>query len=126
MEQLSPNHASTLNILLRRSSFRILNQSSIPTLIKRLQKGHGNANSPSHATAAHAQILLNFISKHSPALYKPHIGELTKAITDEKNVLLVETSLHALAGVLQWDNKLAPSDKLVQFQSNTMFRSRDS
>ncbi|KAF5383320.1 hypothetical protein D9615_004981 [Tricholomella constricta] len=102
-QQLSP-HAATLLTLLRRSSFRILNQSSIPTLIKRVLKGHGH-------TSDHAKLLLTYVSKHSPAFYKSHMSELTKAIADEKNTPLVETCLHALAGVLHWDKKLIPTDK---------------
>ncbi|KAG6833054.1 hypothetical protein H0H87_012065 [Tephrocybe sp. NHM501043] len=104
VEQQAPNNAATLLTLLRRSSFRLLNQSSIPTLIKRLPKGHVHTNS-------HPMTLLTFVSKHSPALYKPHIGELTKAIADEKNTVLAEACLHALARVLQWDSKLTPTDK---------------
>jgi sister-chromatid-cohesion protein PDS5 len=114
IEQTSSTIAATMTTLLRRCTFWILNPSSIPTLIKRIQKGHGNATSQSHATAAHAQTLLTFISKHSPAFYKAHISELTKAIADEKNSTLVEVCLHALAGVLEWDDKLAPTDKLVR------------
>ncbi|KAG6858949.1 hypothetical protein C0993_004799, partial [Termitomyces sp. T159_Od127] len=103
VEQQAPNNANTLLTLLRRSSYRILNQSSIPTLIKRLPKGQPHTNN-------HPLILLKFVSKHSPALYKSHIGELTKAIADEKNAKAVEACLHALAGVLRWDPKLAPTD----------------
>ncbi|KAG6907699.1 hypothetical protein DXG01_007755 [Tephrocybe rancida] len=107
VEQQAPNNAATLLTLLRRSSFRLLNHSSIPTLIKRVPKGQAHINS-------HPLILLTFVSKHSSALYKSHIGELTKAIADEKNSSLVETCLHSLAGVLQWDPKLAPTDKRTQ------------
>ncbi|GLB39171.1 putative cohesin-associated protein pds5 [Lyophyllum shimeji] len=114
VEQQCPNQAATLLTLLRRSSYRILNQSSIPTLIKRVNRGHGQTNGAAHTTAGNARTLLNFISKHSPPLYKSHIGELTKGIADEKNTTLVETCLHALAGVLRWDNKLLPTDKRTQ------------
>ncbi|KAG6864378.1 hypothetical protein C0991_010047 [Blastosporella zonata] len=113
IEQQAPNHAATLSTLLRRSSFRILNQSSIPTLIKRLQKSSSSSSTAAASSsfdssinyntdgthANHPRTLLTFVSKHSPALYKSHIGELTKAIADEKNVGLVETCLRALAGV---------------------------
>lgn len=113
VEQSSTTIAGTMAALLRRSSPWLLNQSSIPTLIKRVQKGHGNSTSQSHETASYAQTLLTYISKHSPALYKPHISELTKAIADEKNTTLVEVCLRALAGVVKWDPKLAPTDKSV-------------
>lgn len=106
-----------MTTLLRRASYRIINQSSIPPLIKRIQKGHGNTttNGQSHVTAAHAQTLLNYTSRHCPALYQSHIGELTKAIADEKNRTLAEVCLQALAGVAGWDEKLVPTDKSVPY-----------
>ena len=53
------------------------------------------------------------MSKHSPALYQSHIGELTKALADEKRSTLVEVGLQALANVIRWDSKLATIDKYV-------------
>jgi sister-chromatid-cohesion protein PDS5 len=103
-----------MSVFLWRASLCILNQSSIPILVKRIQKGHGSATSQTQLTANHAQILLKFVSKHSPAIYKPHVGELAKAIADEKNTRLVEVCLQALAAVVRWDDKLAPSDKSVK------------
>jgi sister-chromatid-cohesion protein PDS5 len=98
-------------ILLRRASLRIVNQSSIPTLVKRVQKGDGTKKNQAQSSAHHAQTILTYMSKHCPALYKPHVGELAKAIADEKNPTLVEVSLQALAAVVKWDDKLAPHDK---------------
>lgn len=111
VEQSSSAITQTMSIFLRRASLRILNQSSIPTLVKRVQKGDGNATSQAHLVADNAQTLLTFTSKHYPAVYKSHVGELTKAIADEKNPRLVEVSLQALSAVVGWDNKLAPSDR---------------
>jgi len=99
--------------LLRRSSFRIVNQSSVPTLIRHIQTGHDNETAHLNTKATHARSLLYHVSKHCPALYKSHVGELTKAIADEGNVTLVEIGLNALAGVLRWDDKLAPTDRYV-------------
>lgn len=113
MEQLSATIAPTMAALLRRSSFRIVNQSSIPTLIRHIQKGRGSATSQSK----HAQTLLNFVSKHFAAIYKSHIGELVKVISEDTNVTLVEVGLHALAALLRWDGKLAPTDRLVVISS---------
>ncbi|KDQ60158.1 hypothetical protein JAAARDRAFT_711869 [Jaapia argillacea MUCL 33604] len=119
-EQSSSAIVPTLSILIRRASLRIVNHSSIPTLVRRIQKGHRptNDNEPSdeppsrgEVTANNAFLLLTFISKHCPQLYKPHIGELTKAIADEKNGMLVEATLQALAAVVKWDEKLCPNDK---------------
>ncbi|KAF8223437.1 cohesin-associated protein Pds5 [Tricholoma matsutake] len=111
MEQLSVTIAPTMAAFLRRSSFRIVNQSSVPTLIKHIQRGDSSAISQSNTKAAHAQTLLHFVSKHYAALYKPHIGELIKAIASERNETLVEIGLNALASVLKWDDKLAPTDR---------------
>ena len=83
--------------------------------MKRLQRGDpagdGYGTSQAQLSANNAQVLLTAVSKHRPALYKPHLGELTKAIADEKNPRLVEVCLQALAAVAKWDEKLAPSDK---------------
>jgi len=98
-----------MSVLLRRASLRIVNQSSIPTLVKRVQKGDGQSSTHN------AQTILTYISKHCPALYKPHVGELAKAIADEKNDILVVLSLQALAAVVKWDDKLAPHDKSVLY-----------
>ncbi|KAH7926273.1 hypothetical protein BV22DRAFT_1128351 [Leucogyrophana mollusca] len=105
VEQSSANILPTMTIFLRRATLRIVNQSSIPTLIKRVQKGTASE------TQKHAQTLLTFMSKHNPALYKLHVSELTKAIADEKNPRLVEVGLQALAAVVRWDESLSVNDK---------------
>ncbi|KAI0790526.1 armadillo-type protein [Abortiporus biennis] len=109
VEQQASNILPTMTSFLRRATLRIVNQSSIPTLIRRVQRG---IEGPAYELTAHnAKVWLNHISKYYPALYQPHIGELSKAITEPKNVLLVEVSLQALAAVGKWDEKLVPSDK---------------
>ncbi|KAF9226311.1 hypothetical protein BS17DRAFT_794477 [Gyrodon lividus] len=108
VEQSLDSALPTMTILLRRSSLCIINQSSISTLIKRVQK-----SSPS---SKHAQQLLTFISKHCPMLHKPHVSELTKAIADEKNAVSVEVGMQALAAVVRAD------ESLVVFDSRTLER----
>ncbi|KIK94536.1 hypothetical protein PAXRUDRAFT_827895 [Paxillus rubicundulus Ve08.2h10] len=108
VEQSLDSVLPTMTILLRRSTLRIINQSSIPTLIKKVQK-----SSPS---SKHAQQFLAFISKHCPILYKAHVSELTKAIADEKNMVLVEVGMQALAAVVRAD------ESLVVFDSRTLER----
>ncbi|KAH7882429.1 armadillo-type protein [Phlebopus sp. FC_14] len=103
VEQSLESTLPTMTIFLRRSTLRIMNQSSISTLIKRIQK-HSSSST-------HAQQLLIFISKHCSALYKPHVSELTKAIADEKNTLLVEIAMQALAAVVRSDESLAVLDR---------------
>ncbi|KAJ6484326.1 armadillo-type protein [Mycena vitilis] len=105
MDTLSSSIAPTMNIILRQASLRVLNQSSIPTLLRRLQK------SSHQTTSENAMRLLTWVSKHSPALYKSHIAELVKGVADEKHPRLVEVSLQALAAVSRWDEKVVPTDK---------------
>ena len=102
-----------MNILLYRACYRIINQSSIPTLLKYVQKGQGSTNANTQAFAENALTLLTAVSKHSPALYQSHMGELTKALADEKKSTMVEVGLQALANVIRWDPKLAMIDKSV-------------
>lgn len=97
-----------MTVLLRRASLRIVNQSSVPTLVKRIQRGD---RSEKQSSTHNAKTILAYISKYCPALYKPHVGELVKAIADEKNDMLVEVCLQALAAVAKWDDKLVPNDK---------------
>lgn len=96
--------------ILRRSSYSLINQSSIPTLLKRLEKGsQEGASGKARYAANNAQSILLVISKHCPALYKSHIAELSKAIADESKTALVEAALMALANVVKWDEKLGAS-----------------
>ena len=63
--------------------------------------------------------MLSFVSKHCPALYRPHVAELVKVVTagDGKdggkgvNEQMVEIGLQALAGVVKSDGAVAPTDK---------------
>ncbi|KAI6002991.1 armadillo-type protein [Pisolithus albus] len=109
VEQSHDSILSTMTIFLRRCTLRILNQSSISPLLKRLQKS--STSSVASPMIKHVHQLLTFVSKHSPALYKAHIGELTKAIADEKNTMLVELGMQALAAVIRTDESLSSLDK---------------
>jgi sister chromatid cohesion protein PDS5 len=104
-----------MTILLHRACYRIINQSSIPTLLKYVQKGQGSTNANTQAFSENSLTLLTAVSKHSPALYQSHMSELTKALADEKTSTLVEVSIQALANVIRWDPKLAMIDKFVPF-----------
>ncbi|EIN08867.1 hypothetical protein PUNSTDRAFT_67344 [Punctularia strigosozonata HHB-11173 SS5] len=115
LEQSSAAIVPTMKIVLRRASLRVINQSLIPTLIKRVQKGdpsgdgHGTSQAQLNANNAHA--LLTIISKYLPALYKPHVNELAKGLAEDKNPRMVEVCLQALASVAKGDPNLAPSYK---------------
>ncbi|KAJ7145311.1 armadillo-type protein [Mycena crocata] len=104
MDVVSSAVAPTMNFFVRQASLRMLNQSSLPTLLKRLQKTNPT-------TSGNALKLLTFVSKHNPALYKSHFGELVKGVADEKHPQLVEVSLQALAAIVRWDEKVVPTDK---------------
>ena len=105
-----------MSIFLRRASFRLINQSTIPSLLKRINKAQGGT---SQIIAGHAQTLLAFVSKHSPSLYKPHISELCKGLTDEKNQATVEVCLQALSAVARLDEELAPNEPYVSLNADT-------
>ena len=102
-------------VLLRRASLRLINQSSVPTLIKHVRSGdlgeQSQSQSSAEMSAKNASIILTCISKYCPAMFRPHVQELVKSIADEKHDQLVEVSLHALSALLQWDPYLKPTDK---------------
>ncbi|KAF8899783.1 armadillo-type protein [Gymnopilus junonius] len=92
-EHLQPSILPTMRAILRRSSYGIVNQSSIPTLLKRVlqvQKGKdkeapssGKTTGTSAKDKAHqAALLLGVVAKHSPGLLKPHVGELCRLLAD--------------------------------------------
>ncbi|KAI0251942.1 armadillo-type protein [Lactifluus subvellereus] len=114
VEQSSAGILPTMTVFLRRASLRLVNQSSIPSLLRHLQRGDptGDGHAPSQAQlfANNAQVILTSVSKYCPIIYKAHVGELNKAIADE-NPRLVEVCLQALAALAKWDDELVPGDK---------------
>lgn len=104
-----------MSSLIRKASLRIINQSSIPTFIKRIQEGDsdgsGQGTSNSQLIANHAQSIVTAVSKHCPSILRPHVAELLKAVHADKHPRLVEVSLQGIAAVSKWDPSLAPSDK---------------
>ncbi|CAK5272282.1 unnamed protein product [Mycena citricolor] len=110
MDNVAPNLVSAMSFIVRQASLRTVNQSSIPTLLRRLQK-------PNTVTAANAAKLLAFVAKHSPILYKNHVGELAKSISAAEdaagnpNSRLVEVAIQALAGLVRIDEGSVALDK---------------
>jgi sister chromatid cohesion protein PDS5 len=100
---------------LRRASLRLVNQSSIPFLLRHLERGDptgdGYGTSQAQLSANNAQAILTSVSKYCPIIYKAHVGELNKAIADEKNPRLVGVCLQALAALAKWDDGLVFADK---------------
>jgi sister-chromatid-cohesion protein PDS5 len=103
-----------MTVLLRRASLRLINQSSVPALIKHVRNGDFDEQSQSQSsadvTAKNASLILTCISKHCPAMFRSHVPELVKSVADEKHNQLVEVSLRALSALLQWDPSLTPTD----------------
>ncbi|KAF8999911.1 ARM repeat-containing protein [Hymenopellis radicata] len=105
--------AATMKVFLRRATYHIINQSSIPTLLKRLEEGQeSGASTWASACAQRAAVLLKYVSKHLPALFKAHQGLLTAAIASEEQTLLTATCLRALSCLIRYDSELASTDKL--------------
>lgn len=104
-----------MTVLLRRASLRLINQSSIPTLIKHVRTGDFSEQSQSQSSAEmsakNASIILTCISKYCPSMFMSHVSELVKSSADEKHNQLVEVSLHALSALLKRDPSLKPTDK---------------
>ena len=99
-----------------------MNHSSIPALIKRLQRPETAPAIPAAAStsAAGAQImtparaayeLLGMISKECPPMFKSHVAELVLIMGDKKNELLAEAGLRGLASVCKADPESAPAEK---------------
>ncbi|KAG2003330.1 cohesin-associated protein Pds5 [Coprinopsis cinerea AmutBmut pab1-1] len=127
LDQTSASLVPTLSTFLRRASFRIINQSSVPSLLKRVARSHGSTAGHLIQASNHARTLLSFVARHCPAVFKPHTAELAKALVDEKNIQLVEVALQALAGLVKWDESLATADRrtverIEKFSLHTSWR----
>ncbi|CAE6417041.1 unnamed protein product [Rhizoctonia solani] len=127
VEQASSGILETMSWFLRRASLHIVNQSSIPTLVKKLKladqpntesqslvgTGGDESSQQTHAEiiADRAQSVLECMSKFNPAVYAPHVAELVKALADEKHPRLVQYCTQALAAIVSLDSSLAPTEK---------------
>ncbi|KAJ4463966.1 armadillo-type protein [Lentinula edodes] len=108
LEQSSSTLTPSLTALLRRGSLHIVNTSSIPTLLLRLQRSQGTTITKTNLAANHAQVLFTNVAKFCPALLKPHVDELITAIEDGKNDKTVAVGLQALASLVKLDPLLMP------------------
>ncbi|KAN0111727.1 Armadillo-type fold [Russula decolorans] len=115
VEQSSAGLLPTMTVFLRRASLCLVNQSSVPPLLRHLQRGDptgdGYGTSQAQLLANNAETVLISISKHCPIIYRAHVGALTKAIADEKNARLVGVCLQALSALAKCDDELVPRDK---------------
>ncbi|KAG7091856.1 hypothetical protein E1B28_008258 [Marasmius oreades] len=114
LEQVSSSLLPTMSIFLRRASLRIVNRSSIPTLLKAVQHGKssskGRTVTKSLQAAKNAQLLLTWTSKYCAALYKSHVDELMTVIQENSNGTSVTVALQGLAEVTRRDQSVRPSE----------------
>ncbi|WVQ98079.1 hypothetical protein IAU59_005201 [Kwoniella sp. CBS 9459] len=94
----------TLASLLTMSAWNVVNQSSIPPLLKRLQRPD------SEATAKATAKLLAIIAKDGAPMFKTHTSQLAIVVMDKKNEKLVEVAFQALAAVCKVYPEAAPNE----------------
>jgi len=110
IEQSHTSILETFTVLIDSAAWMILNHSSIPGLIKRIQRPEGVNPERTTTVAAH---YLALIAKHCAPMYKSHVPVLVIVMNDKKNETLVEISLQALAAVCKWNTDCAPTQKGV-------------
>ncbi|WRT64749.1 uncharacterized protein IL334_001683 [Kwoniella shivajii] len=94
----------TLTTLVDVSAWNVVNQSSIPALLRRISKPE------SEASASAAAKLLGMMAKEGAPMFKSHTGQLVVSMMDKKNEKLVELSLQALASVCKIYPDVAPAE----------------
>ncbi|RHZ63282.1 hypothetical protein Glove_330g114 [Diversispora epigaea] len=87
IEQNSNSSLETFSILIRRISMAIINRDLVPLLVSKIKSSDSNV----------AHELFQDISSRFPVIFKPHLDELKKSITDNENPLIVEDSLQAFS-----------------------------
>lgn len=111
LRKLEQSHADVLDtftVLVDNASWNIVNHTSIPSLIKRLQRPEGH-NADNISLAAYR--LLRLIAKECPPMYRTHVSELVIVMGDKKNDRLAEAALRGLAAVCKADPEAVPDDK---------------
>ncbi|TXT14456.1 uncharacterized protein COLE_00649 [Cutaneotrichosporon oleaginosum] len=117
IEQSHPNLLDTLLVVVDHAAWTLVNQTSVPCLLKRLQKPEGpNSERVGQLSAR----FLALIAKDCAPMYKTHIDQLQIVINDRKNAKLVEIAIQALAAVTKWDPEAGPSDKKVIERAMTL------
>ncbi|MBW0491031.1 hypothetical protein O181_030746 [Austropuccinia psidii MF-1] len=119
----SSSYSATLEILVHKSAYLILNSSSIPTLLQRIQESNVLSSTLDqdettldfpHTIHQSARALLDLISINRPAMIKPHIDliiecllKVTDASTKET---IIEGCLMCLSETTKTDPDFIPSD----------------
>lgn len=90
VEQISSTLLPTFLFFLRNTVYLLINRTSIPPLLKRLQG--------KDALAPLAGVVLEFVARHQPGLFKVHGAELSKALAGkEGEERVARIALHAAA-----------------------------
>ncbi|KZO98450.1 hypothetical protein CALVIDRAFT_495831 [Calocera viscosa TUFC12733] len=105
LENIAASTVPTFRTLWQKFAPWVVNITSVPPLVKALQR------SDNDLVRKHISALLSKVSKFNPAVLKPHVAELAKALAGETSELLAEVSLQALSSVFVDDPAMAPSDK---------------
>ncbi|WWC86884.1 uncharacterized protein L201_001763 [Kwoniella dendrophila CBS 6074] len=95
----------TITSLVEASAWNIVNQSSIPPLIRRVQKPESEASSTAAAK------ILGILAKDGLPMFKSHTAQLVLAMMDKKNDTLVEVALQALGGVCKIIPDVTPTER---------------
>lgn len=123
MASASVGAAPTMKIFLRRATYHIVNQSSIPTLLERIERGQDSEDGSEDALKAkHARTLMRYAAKHLPILFKQHQALLNQTIAEEDKTLVTAAALQALASLTRADPASGTSDKCVASFSSLMMR----
>ncbi|CAG8513577.1 2415_t:CDS:10 [Paraglomus occultum] len=96
IEQSAASALETFSILIRRVSLTIFNGDIVPLLLHKL-RDLPPSTSRSKNIVSTTQELLKDISSRFPALYRAHVNELMRLLSEDLNDLSVENTLEALA-----------------------------
>jgi sister-chromatid-cohesion protein PDS5 len=105
-----------MSTLLYRGSLHIFNQSSIPTLLKKITRRRNSSSPSAQLAGANATIILKAIAKHAPVMARAHVGELYKCILEHSGTgsdELTEIALRLLANLVKAESDVVVSDKKV-------------
>jgi sister-chromatid-cohesion protein PDS5 len=100
LEQISSTIVDTFVAFIRNSCFLLVNRSSIPSLLKRVQSRSG---ADSEAQSRAAVRVLEYVSKTRPELYRTHVAELSKTLGEGSSEGAVTVALHAISRLVKND-----------------------
>lgn len=129
LDKQGESMVATFTAFTRFACLTLVDRSSVPQLLKRLQQGAGGKTTGHDREAAEfaqsARRVLVFVSKNRPALYKGHVAELSKLLADgvpgelengedttEPPVDVCAVVLHALAKLKMAEPSVAIDSKL--------------